>query len=269
MGRSILGPQSVISSLSVQDLRAYRDHLYRGPHFIFSAAGNVDHDALVQFVSKAFPSLPAAPSGHTLDPARYQGGVLADTRPLEQVHITFGVEGVAFSDPDYYVSALFDAILGTGMSSRLFQEVREKRGLVYSVHSFHSSYKDSGLFGIYAGTGEEKCEELIKVVRDECHRMAEGIRDEEMQRARAQFKSSLLMAAESPSAVCMRNAEHLLIYDRIIPQEEMIAQAEAVTPQQIARFSERLFQNKALTLAVVGPIKENTAQHLAALFQSV
>jgi predicted Zn-dependent peptidase len=269
MGRSILGPQEVVSSLSVQDLRAYRDHLYRGPHFVVSAAGHVDHGTFVQLASQCFSGLPAAPSEHVLIPSHYQGGVFADARPLEQVHLTIGVESIAFGDPDYYVAALFNIILGSGMSSRLFQEVREKRGLVYSVHSSRDSYKDSGTLVIYAGTGEDKCEELVQILRDECHKMVEGVTKEEMQRARAQSKASLLMGAESAPAVCSRNAEHLLIYDRLIPREEIVARIEAVTDREVAHFTERLFSSdQAATLAVVGPVKEERAQKLARLFQS-
>ncbi|MDR0407167.1 MAG: insulinase family protein [Holosporales bacterium] len=267
MGRSILGPQSIVSSLSAEDLRAYRDHLYRGPHLIFSAAGNVHQDALVRLVSQAFENLPSTPSDHILAPARYIGGVLADTRPLEQVHITLGVESVAFEDPDYYVATLFSSILGRGMSSRLFQEVREKRGLAYSIYSFGAVYKDSGLMGIYAGTSADKCSELVKVARDECLKMADGITKEEMRRARAQFKSALMMAAESTPAVCEQNADHMLVYGRPISREEMIEKAEAVTDAQIAHFTERLFHGKAITLAIVGPVDKDAAQDLAYSFQ--
>jgi predicted Zn-dependent peptidase len=267
MGRSILGPQRVVSSLSDEDLRAYRDRLYRGPHLVFSAAGNVEHDALVRVVSQKFGKVVEGPSSHVLIPARYAGGVFADTRPLEQVHIVLGVESVAFKDPDYYVAALFNAILGRGMSSRLFQEVREKRGLVYSVYSFGAAYKDSGLMGIYAGTSTEKCAELVKVVREECLKMADGVTEEEMQRAHAQFKSSLMMAAESTSALCEQNAGHLLVYGYPISREEMISKAEEVTKQQIAQFTERLFRDRSLSLATVGPLSQNEAQELADSFR--
>ncbi|MDR1910647.1 MAG: insulinase family protein [Holosporales bacterium] len=267
MGRSILGPQNIVSSLSAEDLRAYRNHLYRGPHLVFSAAGNVDHEALVQAASQAFGEVAASASGHTSVSARYTGGIFADTRPLEQVHIILGVESVSFEDPEYYVAALFNAILGRGMSSRLFQEVREKRGLVYSVYGFGTAYKDSGLMGIYAGTSAEKCTELVQVVRDECLKMADGVTDEEMRRALAQFKSSLMMAAESTSAMCEQNASHMLVYGRPISREEMIAKVEAITKTQIAQFTERLFRGKALALATVGPITQEEAHVLADSFR--
>jgi predicted Zn-dependent peptidase len=268
MGRSILGPQSVVSSLSAEDLRTYRDQLYRGPQLIFSAAGGVEHEALIRAVSLAFEPVPASSSESTPVPAHYEGGVLADTRSsLEQVHIILGVESVSFEDPDYYVSALFNAILGRGMSSRLFQEVREKRGLVYAVYSFGAAYKDSGLMGIYAGTSAEKSMELVKVVRTECLKMADGVTDEEMHRAKAQFKSSLLMAAESTSAMCQQNADHMLVYGRSISREEMIEKVEAITKSQISSFTERLFHKKALSLATVGPLTQEEAQGLAHTFQ--
>jgi len=160
---------------------------YAAPRMVLAAAGRVDHDQLVADAERAFGKLPTE-TDSSADRARYRGGEYREDRDIEQVNLVLGFEGVSYEDEDYYAASVLSTLLGGGMSSRLFQEVREKRGLVYSIYSFTSSYADGGLFGIYAGTGPDEVEELVPVMCDEIVKIADGVDEAELQRARAQLK---------------------------------------------------------------------------------
>jgi predicted Zn-dependent peptidase len=187
--------------------------------------------------------------------ARYAGGDGRFGRELEQVHLALGFLGVTYSDPDYYVAAVLSQLLGGGMSSRLFQEIREKRGLVYSIHSFSSSYADGGIFGIYAGTGEKEVAELLPVVCDELAKLPDDLTEPEVKRAAAQLRAATLMSREKPSARCEQLASQLLIYGRPIPPAEAVARIDAVTIDDLTRLARRLTQSPP-TLTALGPISQ-------------
>ncbi|HET6469067.1 MAG TPA: pitrilysin family protein, partial [Geminicoccaceae bacterium] len=202
MGRSILGPEAVVGRLPREALIDYMARHYGASRMILAGAGRIEHDRLVELAERLFRDLPAT-SGSAPEPARYRGSHVLDRRKdLEQVHLCLGVEGLSLTDPDYYALQVFSTALGGGMSSRLFQEVRENRGLCYSVYSFAASYCDTGLLGIYAGTGGKEVAELIPVVAEETLKLATAPSEEELRRARAQLKAGLLMSLESCSAVC-------------------------------------------------------------------
>ena len=203
---------------------------------------------------KLFDKLPIGILSNA-EPASYVGGDHRSDRDLEQVHLVLGFDGLSYNDPDYYVSAILSQLLGGGMSSRLFQEIREKRGLVYSIHSFGSSYLDGGLFGIYAGTGEKEVAELMPVVCDELTKLAGDMNEAEVKRAAAQLKAATLMAREKPSARCEQLASQLLIYGRPIPPGEVVAKIDAVTLDDVARLAKRLFISKP-SLTALGPIAQ-------------
>jgi predicted Zn-dependent peptidase len=169
-----------------------------------------------------------------------------------------GLKGVGYRDPDFYPVSVLSTLLGGGMSSRLFQEAREKRGLVYSIYSFPSFYTDTGVFGIYAGTGEQEVEELVPLVCTELRKIAHDIADAEISRARAQLKSGMLMALESTSARCEQLARQLMVFGRPIPIAESVALIEAVDRSAIVRAAERLLATP-LTLATIGPIGRVTS----------
>ena len=252
LGRPVLGTAEIIGSLSREAIRGYMREHYSGERLILCAAGKVDHDRIVELAAKAFVDLPGAGSAPT-DTARYVGGDFREVRDLEQVHLVLGFPGVGYADPDYYAATVYSTLLGGGMSSRLFQEVREKRGLVYSIHSFASSYVDGGLFGIYAGTGESEVAQLVPLVCDEVVKAADTIQVEEVRRARAQLKAGILMAREGPSARCEQLAQQLLVYGRPLPMEEIIARVDAVGVEQVAAVARRL-RAGPLTIAALGPV---------------
>ena len=163
-----------------------------------------------------------------------------------------GFPSVGYAHPDFYPTMLLSTLLGGGMSSRLFQEVREKRGLVYSVYSFSAPAMDGGLFGIYAGTGESEAAELIPVTLDELQKVQHGVTDAELARARAQVKAGLLMSLESTGSRCEQLARQIQVFGRVIPTAETVAKIEAVTIEEVERAAASIFR-AVPTLATMGP----------------
>lgn len=252
MGRPVLGRADIIRRLDRPTVAGYMRRHYAASGMVLVAAGKVDHDALVALAERAFTDLPAEADLRT-EPPRYKGGDLRKPRELEQVHVVLGFPGVAYSDPDYYALSVMSVALGGGMSSRLFQEIREKRGLVYSIYSFVHAYMDSGLFGIYAGTGEVEVAELVPALCAEMRRLPAGFDGEELQRARAQLKSGILMALESTAARAEHQAHHLLVYGRPLDPQEIVRRIEAVDAAAVVRAARRLGAGP-LTLTALGPI---------------
>ena len=252
MGRPVLGRAEIVRELPRETVAGYMASRYRAGQMVLAASGQLDHDALVAMAEKLFSGLPSGAVPAT-EGARYAGGDGRFARELEQVHLALGFHGVTYTDPDYYVAAVLSQLLGGGMSSRLFQEIREKRGLVYSIHSFTSSYADGGIFGIYAGTGEKEVAELLPVVCDELAKLPDDLTEPEVKRAAAQLRAATLMAREKPSARCEQLASQLLIYGRPIPPAEAVARIDAVTIDELKRLARRLTQSPP-TLTALGPI---------------
>ena len=199
LGRPILGTPQTVRAQSPASLRGYMEKHYRGPRMVVSAAGATDHDQIVEEITRRLASIPSSGSSAAAS-ARYAGGTEIGVRDLEQAHIVLGLEGRSYHAPDFFALQIFGNVLGGSSSSRLFQEVREKRGLCYSIYAFHSSYFDTGAFGIYAGTDPASSRELLDVVIAELAAAAEKTEAAEVDRAKAMMKVSLLMALESSGA---------------------------------------------------------------------
>ena len=268
MGRSILGTEETVGGFTPDILRGHMGRNYRAPSMILSAAGAVDHAMLVAMAQEKFGNLgPALPKN--IQPALWQGGDTREEKDLEQAHLVLALEGVAYGDPDYYTAQVFSTVLGGGMSSRLFQEVREKRGLCYSIYSFTGSHRDSGMLGIYAGSGAERLNELVKVIAGEVQSMTGKVSENETARGRAQLKAGLLMSLESPSAQCEQMARQLLIYGRVLTTEELVQRVDAVDAAALQRFASRLLSAAKLTLSALGPVKSlESGDKIAARFAS-
>jgi predicted Zn-dependent peptidase len=252
MGRPVLGRAEIIRRLDRATVAGYMSRHYGASGMVLVAAGKVDHDTLVALAERAFTDLPVT-AQMTAEPPRYKGGDLRRPRDLEQVHVLLGFPGVAFGDPDYYALSVLSVAFGGGMSSRLFQEIREKRGLVYSVYSFVQAYSDSGLFGIYAGTGEVEVAELIPALCEEVRRLPEGFDGEELHRARAQLKAGILMGLESTTTRAEQQAHHVLLHGTPLDPQEIVRCIEAVDAEAVARVASRLGAGP-LTLTALGPI---------------
>ncbi len=252
MGRPVLGSPDIIRGLGREAVIAYlRDH-YGAARMVLSASGNLDHDRFVALAEELLSAMPAERLV-TTEPARYIGGEHRQGRDLEQLHLVLGFPGLPLGDPDYYAASVLSTAFGGGMSSRLFQEVREKRGLVYTIHSFAHSFRDGGLFGIYAGTGEAEAGELVPVLCDETMRLADGLTDIELARAKAQMKAGLLMSLESTGARCEQMAQHMLIYGTPFDPADLVRRVEAVDNAAIGRVVAG-WRAAPPTLAALGPV---------------
>ncbi|WP_114393959.1 M16 family metallopeptidase [Oleisolibacter albus] len=252
LGRPILGTAEVVGALPRPALTDYVAGRYVPANMVVSAAGNVEHEQLVELALRLFTDLPAG-DGARAEQARYCGGDFREERDLEQTHVILGFDGVGSHDPDLYTASVLSTLLGGGMSSRLFQEVREKRGLVYGVHSFTWTLADSGVFGIYAGTGPERVGELVPVICDEVTKLTATLGEEEVARARAQLKASQLMSLESTTNRAEQLGGQLLVYGRVIPTSEVIARIDAVDAAAVKRVAGRIFGSRP-TLTALGPL---------------
>jgi len=252
VGRSILGTPQTVRSFDPARLRTYLSRNYRGPDMVISAAGAVNHDAIVADVERRFATFngPVAP---VPEPAKFAGGTRVEKRDLEQAHIALALEGVPQRDPTLYSLQVFTSVVGGGMSSRLFQEVREKRGLCYAIYTFHWPYADTGLFGLYAGTDAEDSDELMQVVVDEITAAADTITEAEVNRAKTQMKAGLLMALESSGARAEQLARQIIAYGRPIPLEEIVAKVEAVTVESARAAGRALVGRNRPAVAALGP----------------
>jgi predicted Zn-dependent peptidase len=253
MGRPVLGSPKIIKKLSRKSVVGYLKDHYGASRMVLSAAGNLDHDRFVALADKLLGDMPAE-RAVTTEPARYVGGEHRQGRDLEQLHLVLGFPGLNLGDPDYYAASVLSTAFGGGMSSRLFQEVREKRGLVYAIYSFAHSYRDGGLFGVYAGTGEAEAAELLPVLCDEARKLDDGFAPPELARAKAQMKAGLLMSLESTSARCEQMAQHMLIHGTPFDPEDLIRRIDAVDDAAIGRVV-ALWRSASPTLVALGPVK--------------
>ena len=251
MGRPILGLPHLVSAFTRDSLDAYMVENYSPDRMVVAAAGEVDHEVFVRMVGEAFDSLTPAVSP-ALEPARYAGGDMRSEKSLEQLHLVLGFEGVPADDPECYAMAMFSGILGGGMSSRLFQEVREKRGLVYTIASFVTLYSDSGLLGIYAGAAADKGSEIMPVICHEIAALGESVTEDELSRARAQARAGLLMSQDSAPSRCEQLGTQMLVYGRPLPLDEIIERIDAVDRKAISRIAMRLLAT-APTFVTLGP----------------
>jgi predicted Zn-dependent peptidase len=252
LGRPILGSADHVGALTREKLADYMGENYAAPRMVLAAAGKVGHEAVLRLAEEAFGGLKAQP-GAPAPKAAYGGGRQVTERALEQVHLVLGYPGLPYGDDDYYTLSVLSSALGGGMSSRLFQEIREKRGLVYSIYAFTAPYVDGGVFGVYAGTGRGDVDQLMPVLTEELASIGDTISETELARVRAQLKAGLLMAMESTRSRAERLGQHMLIYGRPLPPEEIVAKIDAVDRDAISRTARRLFSGRT-TLAALGPV---------------
>lgn len=262
LGRSILGTSESIVRHSSDDLRQFVATHYHPERMVITAAGNVDHQQLLSLLETHLDMTPATASP-SADVACYTGGDSIVKKSLEQLQLVLGVEAMPIRSDAYYTLQLLSIILGGGMSSRLFQEVREKRGLVYTIQSFASCYQDTGFFGVYAATGEKESKELLPLITQEWNRLCDAISEEELMRAKNQQKASLLMARESSSSVAEWIGRHLLQFGEYRTASEIATRVDAITVADVMKLASELFSAPRLTLAALGPTKHMAATRAA------
>lgn len=253
IGRSILGPEERVKAFSRNDLLDYIDTYYSAPRLVLSVAGNIEHEKVVQFAKGHLAGLKSeARTDKT--PAIYSGGDYRKTRDLEQVHFVMGFDGVSYHHDDIYTIQLLSLVMGGGMSSRLFQEIREKRGLAYSVSTFNSNYEDSGLFTLYAGTAPEQLGELINVTCDELKKATDNIGEEELNRAKAQARAGLLMGMETSGFRADEMGRNLTCFDRHIPVSEMLEKIAEIGTRDIAIMMQKILTSSKPTITAIGQV---------------
>jgi predicted Zn-dependent peptidase len=255
LGRPILGTKDTVESLSQNGLRSYFRNTYTAPNLIVAAVGNVDHERVRELVAKAFGNLPANADEIAEAPPRVVPRIIIRNKELEQSHVCLGTRGYRQDHADRYSSYVLNTILGGSMSSRLFQNVREKRGLAYAVFSGLSAYRDAGSMTIYAGCANDAVSELIDVVIVELRRMRdEPLPASELQRAKDHLKGSLMLNLESTSSRMSHLARQEIYFDRQFGLDETLDGIERVTVEDVLRVARDLFAADALAATVLGAV---------------
>ncbi len=259
LGRPILGTVESIGRATISTLGQYHQALYAPERIVVSAAGAIDEDELLALSEAAFGD--AAPGVVGLEPqaARFVGGAEAESRKLEQAHLVLLLEGVSVRDPDYFALRLFAEALGGGMSSRLFQVVREELGLAYAIDAYVENYEDVGVFGVYAGTGAGDAVRAARVAAEQTAALAETPGAAELARAKAQLKAHLFMGRESPMARAEQAAAHLHLFDRLFSAQDLAEGIDAVSLEDLRRIGRRLLEPGRSAAAVLGPKRAGAA----------
>ncbi|MAV02307.1 MAG: peptidase M16 [Rhodobacteraceae bacterium] len=253
LGRTILGPSELVKNFSREDLLEFVSEQYGPEQMVLSAAGSVDHEKIVSQVKLLFDKKEPISKAAMIS-SKYNGGEKQVDKNLEQAHFALAFEAPGYRDETIYTSQIYSIALGGGMSSRLFQEIREKRGLCYTIFAQGGAYSDTGLLTIYSGTSADSLKDLSDITISEMKRMAIDFEQIELDRARVQMKAGLLMGLESASARAERLARMLTIWDRIPTLDEIVKKIDAVDLNDVRHFSDSIISNKKPTLSTYGPI---------------
>jgi predicted Zn-dependent peptidase len=270
LGRPVLGTKETITAMSRDQVRRFYKRLYRPSHFIIAAAGNLVHDDLCSLVEQHMET--GAKLSDSLSPKVRSGGdvpgvsgaSLVRKRTTEQAHIVLGTSAYSRRDPERFAFGVVNSALGGGMSSRLFQEIREKRGMAYSVYSYHSMFAETGLFGVYAGTTPSKGHQVLDIVRQEMADVAEhGLSDEELERAKGHMKGSLVLSLEDTSGRMSRIGRSEISHGEILSVDEILRRVDGVTGEDARRTAKEVF-GRPMSLAVIGPFEPEAFGVMAA-----
>lgn len=257
LGRSILGTRENVSGFDADMIKGFFHRFYQPEQIVISAAGNVEHDRFVETIRRAFESVSQEGDSRGRKTPTLQPSVNIEHRDLEQVHMCLGLEGLSTTDPQRYTLSLMDTIFGGNMSSRLFQEIRENRGLAYSVYSFASAYYDAGMYGVYAGVGADKALETVELVLKEIERLKkEPVTEIELHNSKEYTKGNLMLAAESNVNSMVRLAQSEILYGEYISLQEIADEIDRVTAEDLSDLVETLFQTDRMTLTMLGPIRD-------------
>jgi predicted Zn-dependent peptidase len=259
LGRPILGTKTSVGGFQAADFRSYLDEHYAPGAIVISAAGAVHHKAIVCHVEALFGGLTSRQRGPE-SPARYTGGFTGSNKPFEQSHVLIGLPSPSYLEPGFYTAQVFSGLFGGGMSSRLFQEIREDRGLCYSIDSSVWGLRDTGMLSVHAATSPEMVNELAEVVAAQLAEVADaGPTEAELQRSKAQLKAGLLMALESSAVNAEQMARQLLAQGRLIPITELVERVDAVDRDAVKAFAQRLIEEMP-SVAVIGSGRKSVGQ---------
>ena len=253
VGRAILGTSERVAAFTPQNLHDFRQNHYGGAQMVIAAAGRIDHDCFVEQVAENFSTIRP---GTVVDrpQATFSGGLSVAEKPLDQTHILMSFPTIGYRHEDIYAMQILSIILGGGMSSKLFQQVREERGLCYAVYAHVSAFQDSGLFSVYAGTAPDKVDELVSVATDTILTMADGVRQAEIDRAKNQIKAGLVMSLESAAGRADQLARQYMAFGQVPEIADIIEKIEAVNRADLTRLAEQVFNSGQLSFAAVGSL---------------
>jgi predicted Zn-dependent peptidase len=264
IGRPICGSEKTVNAFQRDDIVGFFKSRYRPRRVIVSTAGNFRHPALVEEMAARLSLVPdgdrqdSAPSAKGETAPEMGSGVFPHAKSLEQVHLCLGVAGISQAHPKRYVAYVLNTLLGGGMSSRLFQEIREKRGKAYSVYSFSSSYKDVGYLGVYAGTSLESTEEVVELILKELQKLAAGeIKDDELSRTQGQLVGSMMLGLESTDSWMSHIARNEIYFGKSVSTEEICQKIRAVSRDDVIELADTLFGKSAMTLTLLGGFDDN------------
>jgi predicted Zn-dependent peptidase len=267
LGEPTIGYAETVSAITRDAIGGYMTKRYTPDRVVVTAAGNIEHAEFVKLVAAQLGAMQGAYAGEDPAPPTFRPTVTRRYKDCEQVYLLIGAEGTGASDDRRYALSVLDTILGGGMASRLFQEIREKRGLVYSVYSAHNAYRNAGIFSVAASTGPKNAVEVVSLIRQELSRMAdEGVTAEELARAKEHIKGNMLLSLESTSTRMIRLGRSELNVGRHISAAEITARIDAVTKEEVDGFARQLFENDRLALTVLGPVD---TQIVADAFESL
>ena len=257
LGFPILGNLNTISNMDRKKLKEFFVEKYLGTRPIFAAAGKLQHEEVVRAVQESLGKIRPRPKQRRIKPPRSHPHLSVKNKPLEQVHLLLGTEGLSAAHPHRYAFSVLNTILGGGMSSRLFQEIREKKGLAYSVYSFLSSFLDSGLLGIYVGTGENTVGTVLRIIWREMKKLADGsLKQKELSSAKEQLKGNLLLSLENTDSRMGRLAKNEIYFERFISTDEILEGIEKVSIDRVSALAARAFRSESLSLTLLGPVTE-------------
>lgn len=256
LAREVMGTVESVASISGSGLREFHEATYHGKNLVVAVAGNVDHEQVVEWTSEFATDDRLVPARDLITPTP-AGRVRVETRQTEQTHIALGGLGLSRNHPDRFAWGILDNILGGGMSSRLFQEVRERRGLAYAIFSYRNSFMEAGSWAVYAGTSPTNVAEVLKLIEDELDKILdEGITEEELERAKGHTRGGVVLALEDSSSRMSRLGKSELVQGEILSVDQIISRVDAVTLQDVERVARELLPNENRVLAVIGPNKE-------------
>ncbi len=255
LGLGILGTKKTVRSFTKKDLVEHIKKHYTINNIVISCAGNIEHEEVLKGLNSSIGTISNNSQPHACSKPEFHHGTKVVTKECAEVHLCIGAEGIAQGSPERYAMLLLNTVIGAGVSSRLFQEIREQRGLAYSVYSFTSSYHDSGLFGVYVGTGRKKYQQVIDIIRDELVAFKDTVSEDELTRAKKQLKGNLVLALESTSGRMNNLARQEIYYGKYISPSEIMKAIDGVRFSEVRELSDRLFTDRKFALTVLGPVR--------------
>jgi predicted Zn-dependent peptidase len=262
LGQSVLGSKETIETFTREDLLNYIGRSYGIGNIVIACSGNFREEELIALLNSSLGGLRRVSEKRGESSSVFRSGLNVITKDLSEAHICLGIKGMPYSSEDRYSMHLLNTIFGSGYSSRLFQNIREKRGLVYSIYSYHMSYSDTGIWAVYAGTEKKHLNEVIDITVDEMRNLSRTVTSDELQRAKAQLKGNLILALESTSSKMTNIAKQEIYYGKYFSPEEVIGMVESVTLEDVKNLAQRLVDDNPLALTVYGPVKEEDIKNL-------